>query len=340
MRKTVIENAGSVHRLILDSRLLAGNRPGDPASRELIVYTPPDYDSARTYPLFMDLVGYTGSGASHANWKPFGLNLPQRLDRLIGSGRMGPVVAVLPDCFTAYGGNQYINSTATGPYMDYLIDEVIPFVEERFSVGQGREQRAVFGKSSGGYGALVHGLTRADAWGAIACHSGDAYFEYAYLADLPGTLAELQKHDQSVEKFLQAVWAREKLSKDEGMALMLIGMAAHYDPEPGSPLGFELPVHLHTGEIRWDRWERWLAHDPVRMVDAHVEDLKRLRGLYIDCGTRDQFNLLWGARMLHEKFEQLGVAHAYHEFDDNHSDVDYRMDESLPFLYRALRGEK
>jgi len=340
MRKSVIENAGSLHRLQLDSRLLADNRPGDPANRELIVYTPPDYDSARTYPLFMDLVGYTGSGASHANWKPFGLNLPERLDRLIGSGRMGPVVAVLPDCFTAYGGNQYINSSATGRYMDYLVDEVIPFVEERFSVGRGRDQRAVFGKSSGGYGALVHGLTRADVWGAVACHAGDAYFEYAYLPDMPAALSVLQRYDESVEKFLQAVWAKEKLPHDEGMALMLIGMAAHYDPEPASPLGFEMPVHLHTGEIRWDRWERWLAHDPVRMVDSHVEDLKRLRGLYIDCGTKDQFNLLWGARMLHEKLDRLGIAHAYHEFDDNHSDVDYRMDESLPFLYGALRGEQ
>jgi len=336
MRKIATENPGSVHRLWIESDLLVGNRPGDPAARDLVVYTPPDYDSSQTYPLFMDLVGYTGSGASHANWKPFGYNLPERLDRLIGAGRMGPVVAVMPDCFTAYGGNQYINSGATGPYMDYLVDEVIPFVEARFSVGRDAAHRAVFGKSSGGYGALVHGLLRPDVWGAAACHSGDAYFEFCYLPDLPGTLAVLQKYEQSVEKFLQAVWAREKISKDEGMALMLVGMAAHYDPEPANPLGFEFPAHLHTGEMRWDRWENWLAHDPVRMVDTRAEALGQLRGLYIDCGTKDQFNLLWGARILHEKLTRAGVAHAYHEFDDNHSDVDYRMDESLPFLYQAL----
>ena len=32
-----------------------------------------------------------------------------------------------------------------------------------------------------------------------------------------------------------------------------------------------------------------------------------------------------------------GIAHTYEEFDDNHSDIDYRMDVSLPFLYRSLR---
>ena len=169
---------GKVHRLVLDSQRLRGNAPGDPSARTVMVYTPPGYDEGTAYPLFMDLVGYTGSGLSHTNWKPFGFNLPQRFDRLIADGAMGPVVGVMPDCFTAYGGNQYINSPATGPYMDFLIDEVIPFVQDRFSVFRDREHRAVFGKSSGGYGAMIHGLLRADAWGAIASHSGDAYFEY------------------------------------------------------------------------------------------------------------------------------------------------------------------
>jgi len=331
-----IENPGTVHRLTIESKILEGNHPGDPTTRPLVVYTPSGYDASQSYPLFMDLVGYTGSGLSHANWKPFGLNVPERLDRLIEAGKMGPVVAVLPDCFTAYGGNQYINSSATGRYMDYLIDEVIPFVEERFSVGRGREHRAVFGKSSGGYGAMVHGLLRADAWGAIACHAGDSYFEYAYLADLPDLLTALLRHEGSVQSFLDEVWSKEKLSKDEGMALMMIGMAAHYDPDPSVPLGFQLPMDLHTGELVVERWQRWLAHDPVRLIDAHADDLRRLKGIFIDCGTRDQFKLLWGARIMHRKLVALGIEHEYQEFDDNHSDVDYRMDVSLPYLFRAL----
>jgi S-formylglutathione hydrolase FrmB len=284
----------------------------------------------------MDLVGYTGSGLSHANWKPFGMNLPQRLDYLIGEQRMGPVVAVMPDCFTAYGGNQYINSSATGRYMDYLVDEVIPYVENRFSIQPGREHRAVFGKSSGGYGAMMHGLLRPDVWGAIACHSGDAYFEYSYLADMPDTLTELAKHGGSVERFLEAAWAKEKLNQEESMALMMIGMAAHYDPDPEAPLGFQLPVDPHTGEIRQDRWQHWLAHDPVRLVERYADNLRRLKGIYIDCGTKDQFKLLWGARIIHKKLEALGISHEYQEFDDNHSDIDYRMNESLPFLYRTV----
>lgn len=338
MRIAPIAHPGQIHHFRIDSELLKDNTPGDPTTRRLVVYTPPGYDESEQYPLFMDLVGYTGSGLSHLNWKPFGMNLPQRLDRLIQDEKMGPVIAVLPDCFTAYGGNQYINSSATGRYMDYLIDEVMPFVESQFSVRPGRAHRAVLGKSSGGFGALTHGLLRPDVWGACACHSGDAYFEFAYLPDLPDLLTELAKHGESVERFLAAIWAKEKLSKAESMALMMIGMAAHYDPDPQAPLGFNLPMNVHTGELIPERWQRWLAHDPVRQLDRYAHNLRSLKGIYIDCGTQDQFKLLWGARILHQKLSALGIAHEYQEFDDDHSDIDYRMNESLPFLYRKVSG--
>lgn len=338
MRKHPAPPAGQIHKLTLDSRLLKGNRPGDPTWRDVLVYTPPGFDPERRYPLFVDLVGYMGSGASHVAWKAFGLNTPERLDRLIHSGEMGPVIAVFPDCFTRYGGNQYIDSTATGPYMTYLIEEVVPLVESCFPILPGREHRALFGKSSGGYGAMVHGLLRPDAWGAIACHSGDAYWEYLFMGDFPNCLKVLQPHG-SVEAFLSAVEGKEKLSRDEGHALMTIGMAAHYDPDPDAPLGFHLPFDLHTGRLDPARWERWLRHDPVRILEEKAENLRSLQGIWIDCGRRDQYNLIWGARMLHEGLTQAGITHAYEEFDDDHSDVDYRMDRSLPYLYRAVGPE-
>ncbi|MEO7995115.1 MAG: alpha/beta hydrolase-fold protein, partial [bacterium] len=336
MRKSFSPLRGTVHTLELDSTVLQGNTPGDPTKRQVLVYTPPDYSPNAGYPLLVDLVGYTGSGHSHTNWKPFGYSLPERLDHLITSGAMPPVVAAMPDCFTAYGGNQYINSSATGRYMDYLCDEVVPLAERTFSCGGSPARRGVFGKSSGGYGALIHGMQRPDVWGAIASHSGDAYFEYAYLADFPGLLNQLRAHDESLTKFLDAIWAKEKLSHDEGMALMMVGMAAHYDPDPAAPHGFHLPFDCHTGAIHWDRWEKWLPHDPVRMAAVAGGALRTLKGIYIDCGSKDQFQLLWGARQVHRVLEQQQIEHAYHEFDDDHSDVDYRMEVSLPFLARAL----
>ena len=65
--------------------------------------------------------------------------------------------------------------------------------------------------------------------------------------------------------------------------------------------------------------------------------MKTLSGIYIDCGWRDQYQIHYGARILSKRLAADGIRHTYEEFDDNHSDIDYRMNVSLPFLYRALK---
>ena len=369
-RKRSQRDAGTVVVLEHRSSILADNPLGDPHLRKLAVWLPPEYDQrssgpGRRFPVLYDLVGFTGSGLAHVNWKPFSENLGERAARLIHDGQMGPVILVLPDCFTSLGGNQYVNSSALGNYADYLLQEIVPFVDREFRTLASREHRGCFGKSSGGYGAIIHGMKYASHWGAIANHSGDAYFDFVYRADWPNTLNELAKYRRSprkagpvttpqgtvaerglqeglddgrVRRFLDALWKKPKLSGAEVHAIMNVCMAATYDPDPKAPLGFRLPFHLDTGELIEKRWERWLENDPVRLVRHHARNLRRLRGIYIDCGWRDQYHIHYGTRQLSRQLAAAGIAHRYEEFDDDHSDVDYRMDVSLPFLYRALRS--
>ena len=219
------------------------------------------------------------------------------------------------------------------------------------------------GKSSGGYGAILHGMKYARYWGAVADHSGDAGFDFVYWCDWPNTLNELQKHraqkrrpgrydahresrrkgladgrdDGRIKRFLDHVWKKEKLTSAEGHCIMNLCMAATYDPDPRAPLGFRVPVNLETGEAIWERWKQWHRHDPIHLVAKHRAALKSLRGIYIDCGWRDQYHIHYGSRILSQRLAEAGIRHTYEEFDDNHSDIDYRMDVSLPFLYRALK---
>jgi hypothetical protein len=99
-----------------------------------------------------------------------------------------------------------------------------------------------------------------------------------------------------------------------------------------------LPVDLHTGELIPERWEAWLEHDPVEMARRPecIENARSLKGLYIDCGDRDQYALVYGARALSARLTENGVEHRYEEYDDDHTAVDYRQDVSFPFLYEAL----
>jgi S-formylglutathione hydrolase FrmB len=118
---------------------------------------------------------------------------------------------------------------------------------------------------------------------------------------------------------------------------MNICMAATYDPDPRAPNGFRLPFNLETGEVIPERWREWRKHDPVNLVARYRKNLRSLRGIYIDCGSRDQYHIHYGSRILSKRLAQARIAHTYQEFDDTHSDIDYRYDVSLPFLSRAIR---
>jgi S-formylglutathione hydrolase FrmB len=327
---------GSVARLTIESQLLRSNMLDDPWVRLVDVYVPAGHDG-QGLPLLVDLVGFTGSGPSHTNWVGFRENLPERLDRLIGERRMPPVVVAFPDCFTRLGGNQYINSVSMGPWEDFLLREMIPMVEERFRCG-GTGRRGVFGKSSGGYGAITHALRHANFWSAAACHSGDMGFELCYLRDMPAVLRALAGTENSIERWWQELETAQKHPADSGKVFNALAMAASYDPDPTQFLGIRLPVTFDTCEVIEERWANWLRQDPIVALDVCADNLRRLKALYIDCGDKDQFDLIYGARRFVRRLKELGIAHRYEEFPDNHTGVDYRMDESLPFLAEALSG--
>ncbi|SFV26629.1 Putative esterase [Devosia crocina] len=333
MRRTT-HTPGTVHRLTVESKALAGNLLGDPTARIVDVYVPAGH-TGEGLPLLVDLVGYTAGGPAHTAWKNFGENVPERLDRLIGEGKMAPVVVAFPDCFSRLGGNQYVNSPVLGNYEDFLIGEMAPAVEQKFNCG-GSGKRGVFGKSSGGFGAHVHAMRHADFWSAAASHSGDAGFENLYLPEFPNTLRALAKFDNSIEKWMNAFESKQKFDGKDTLTLMILAQAASFDPDLSAFLGLRLPVTLDTCELIAERWDNWLGWDPARTVEAHYAEIGKLKGFYFDCGTEDQYNILYGSRRIHRTLEKNGIAHRYEEFADNHSGVDYRMDVSLPFLAEVL----
>ncbi len=362
------------------STLLADNPLGDPVTRKLHVWLPPQYDRdtgrarPRRLPVLYDLAAYTSAGPAHVSWRGFEETIPERVARLLHEKKIGPCILVFPDCFTALGGNQYVNSSAIGPYADYLTRELVPFVDGELRTLPERDHRGCFGKSSGGYGALVQGMKYWRTWGAVASHAGDAYFDFVYRSGWPESLTLLSRFseqmssvdstrrppratskqaksakdsarhkalgegfdDGRVARFLEYAWQQPRLAGHEIHTLMNLCMAATYDPDPTAPNGFRLPFHLDTGELLKARWRQWLTHDPVNMVGRYRKGLQSLHGLWIDCGWRDQYHIHFGARQLTAKLAEAGIEHVYEEFDGTHSGIDHRLDRSLPYLYKAL----
>lgn len=331
---------GSVLLWELHAPSLEGNPLGDPARRKMPVYLPPGYDrDARRYPTVYFLHGFTGSGLGWVNASAFGVKVPERLDALVTAGKVPPVIGVFVDGWTKLGGSQWMNSEAIGRYADYLARDVTAAVDRDFRTIADRGARAVIGHSSGGYGAYVMGRDHGDVFAHIAAHSADSAFEYCFLGDLPKAAAALLNAPSPEHWFNEAMTrAREtKLRGEDHAVLNVLAMSAAYSPAPGLPLGVELPFDPATARLREDVWQRWLTHDPVRFVPRHLERFRRLESIFIDCGTRDEFNLRWGARMVTETLRQAGIAVHHEEFEDGHMGVSYRYDRSVTFLAPRLR---
>ncbi|MFC4103455.1 alpha/beta hydrolase [Paenibacillus xanthanilyticus] len=137
------------------------------------VYLPPGYDPDVRYPVLYALYGY---GGTHASWFDY-LSLDDVADRLIREGSLQPLLIVSPD----YGNSFGVNSSAAdgrdpgtvsiGRYEDYLMQEVVPYVDDRYSTQDDKSGRYIGGASMGGYAALYLGFSYPGLFGKVGAHS-------------------------------------------------------------------------------------------------------------------------------------------------------------------------
>lgn len=320
-----------------ESEVLKGNPLGDPHVRTFPIYVPEEYDSSpdKRYPVIFGLTGFTGTGVTYLNKRFLFPSLDEQLDELIAGGMPG-VIYILPDCITALGGSQYVNSSAVGDYEDYIVRELVPFIDQTFRTN-GR--RGCVGGSSGGIGSFTLAAKHPDVFQAFADHSGDSAFEHCYLGDVPAFVQAMEKYDYKVEEFVPRIPDVQPKDAEFDTILNFVAMAACYSPDPDAPCGFEMPFDVYTGELKPDVWEKWSRHDPVNMVEPYAENLRRMRFIFIDCGKRDQFGLYLGSRQLHRKLEQFAIEHVYEEYDSDHFLL-RRVQErkSVPMVVQALLG--
>lgn len=320
----------------IHSQALRNNFLADSPTRTLGVYLPPNYDSEiRSYPSVYILNGFGARGSMLLNDMPMDENIAQRMDRLIAEGKVQPMIVVLPDCLTKYGGSQYINSEGTGAYATHLIDEVVPYIDQHFHTIANRDYRAIVGKSSGGFGALILSMLHPTVFGLTASHSGDMYFELCYKPGFVHFLRGIERYG-STQGFLQQYLTCRPRDQHFKAILNTIAMASCYSPNPASELGFDLPFDAQSGELNQQVWARWLEWDPIELAEKYVTALSSQRLLFFDAGSEDEFNLQFGARILAKKLNSLGVPHVYHEFKDSHLNIPYRFDVSLSAISAAI----
>ena len=113
------------------------------------VYTPPGYSTSRKYPAMYLMHGL---GGSERSWHDNDLYAHIQLDNLLAQGAVEPFIIV----FTR---NDYANWSGFG---NILINELIPYVEGRYSICANPDNRALGGLSMGGMQTINFGFPNAD----------------------------------------------------------------------------------------------------------------------------------------------------------------------------------
>jgi S-formylglutathione hydrolase FrmB len=331
------ELAGRIEEGVVDSALLRDNPLGDPHRRPIYVYLPPGYDgSDRRYPVVYTIQGYTGHVRMWFNRQPFQRPYPELVDEVFARDGVPAAIVVLVDAWTYYGGSQFLDSPATGRYHSYLCDEVVLWVDERYRTIADREHRAITGKSSGGYGAMLTPMLRPDLFGALATHAGDALFEVCYQPSFPEIAKILRdEYGGSYEKFRASLADRAIGTRASDLDLIaMYGYSAAYSGDEDGTVNVPFD---DTGVVIPDVWTRWLERDPVLMARRaeNREALRSLHSVWVDAGTRDQYNLDLGALAYRRALDSAGVAESnvhFELFDGTHENIGHRYPLALSWL--------
>jgi Putative esterase len=210
----------------------------------------------------------------------------------------------------------------------------VPWVDAHYRTEPAAGHRAIMGKSSGGFGAMITPMLRPDLFGALATHAGDSLYELCYIPEFGKSARHLRDYDGDIWRWWDDFRSRVSFTKEaDHDLLMLLGVSACFSATPDGRV--ELPFEPRTGRLRPDVWQRWLDWDPVRMVPQYAEALRGLRGIWIDAGTHDEWFLDLGATSFRAALDEAGVPDEviqFELFEGTHMSIDYRYPLSLAWL--------
>jgi enterochelin esterase family protein len=325
------------------SAFLGRNMLGDPGERDLFVYLPPGYEDSDQRFATAYLLHAFGQSAETVvspatdgeRWRP---PIEDVLEPVFGRMGVPQMIVVIPDGNCRWGCGQWVDSPVSGYFGSYVAEDVVAFVDANYRTVPNAASRGVFGFSSGGMGAWNIVSQHPDVFSAMAVLSADSFLDMT--------------HKPFTYKFFDGIWPEAPNGPVDGddWSMMTYAYSAAYSPNPDKPPFFvDLPVAWPSGELIEDVWDRWLSFDPIENYRHRVENLRRLSGILLDAGVRDDYELQWGHRVLSHRLTEAGIAHKITENAGNHGGrANERLQVALGWLGevldharpRELKGER
>lgn len=316
--------AVTVQQIKIYGEALKGNLEGEAVDRDAIVFLPPGYfqHRHRRYPVVYALHGYS-IGAEQWTHE---IHVPQTIEGAFALGAK-PMIVVLPDSKTVYGGSMYSRSQTTGDFEEYVAHDVVAYMDAHYRTIPDRQSRGLVGHSMGGYGALRIGMKYPSVFGALYVMS-------------PCCLS-VRRPDPSAaqeQAFLKAV---ARLKSPAGAANFpffwkaQLAMAAAWSPDPKNPpLYLDLPVK--DGKVQEDIFDKWEANSPLAFIDQYIDNLRKYRAIAMDVGDEDM--LRFDAIKVHTVLDNYGIPNSFEIYHGTHTSAvaDRFQNHVLPFFSKNL----
>jgi S-formylglutathione hydrolase FrmB len=303
-----------IDRRTLESDHLKNNLLGNPGVREICVYLPPSYaDSSRHYAVVYLLHGFSSRSASWLLGPAVAFGAPLEpidvlLDEAISAGRAEEMIVVMPDGWSKYGCAQWVDSPVTGEFEQHVLQEVIPYIDQHYRTLSSRNSRGITGISAGGGGAWNLGSKHPDVFAAVAPLAAAGCFDAMFRERFANMFDRYYPNnpDGPIVGFADS-W-------------LCYGIANAFTPSVDSPPHYaDWPFRFPTGEVIPELWEKWLEHDMTINWRSRRDNLRQLNGILLDVGSRDEFNLHFGHRILSDALTGAGIKHVAREYEGGHT---------------------
>ncbi|MBZ5618048.1 MAG: alpha/beta fold hydrolase [Acidobacteriia bacterium] len=311
----------AVEHIKVHGTALEGNLEGNSVDREVMVFLPPSYASAksRRYPVVYALHGYS-IGAEQWSRE---IHVPQTIEGAFAQGAQDMIV-VLPDSKTVHNGSMYSSSVTTGDFEQFIAHDVVAYIDAHYRTIANRTSRGLVGHSMGGYGASRIGMKHPDVFGSLYIMSP------CCLSARGGGPV-----NPANEKALEAVKTpADSAALSFGLRAQLASAAA-WSPNPKKPpLYLDLPSE--NGAVRQDVIARWAANAPLAFVDQYIGNLRQYRAIAMDVGDQDGLRI--DAGKLHDILDTYGIANTFEIYSGTHTSAvaDRFQNHVIPFFSKNL----
>lgn len=305
------------------SESLKSNVLKDSFNRGISILLPSSYHtSKKRYPVIYLLPAFAKNHCFLFQNHCFEQNIANMVEDLINRKKIPEVIIVSVDGNTYYGSSQYINSIGTGKYQDFISKDVVTFIDTKYRTKAKQKNRAIIGKSSGGYGAFISVLKNPEIFSTAGCIAPDSGFEYCYLPFIPISIEIFRKYG-GLENFCKKMHSNKSNDAHFMITSSLVAMSSCYSPNLSSKLKFDFICNIETGEIDYKSWEKWKQNDLIEIINEYSESLKKINFITIKTGRYDEYNMHLGSRIIYSKLQKNSLNSKYEEPDCCHFGSEY-----------------